>query len=79
LVEDCWSRSKSRSNGSAQLFLTASILKLAELLGKEGDVNAGYVLDSERVARLIRMHYPNIEDMPDVARGDKTVEDKRVS
>jgi hypothetical protein len=55
---------------------------MAELLGKEGDVNAGYVLDSEWVARLIRMQYPNIEDMPDVTRNVfevKRDEDKRVS
>jgi hypothetical protein len=77
LVEDCRSRSKSRSNGSAPLFLAASILRLAGLLGKEGDVNAGYVLDSERVARLIRMHYPDIEDSR--IDEDKRDEDKRVS
>jgi hypothetical protein len=44
-------------------------------LGKEGDVNAGYVIRF-RVACLIRIHYPNIEDMSDVARGDRIVEDK---
>jgi hypothetical protein len=54
--------SKSCSNGSAPLFLAASILRLAGLLGKEGDVNAGYVFRF-RVTRLIRMHYPNIEDV----------------
>jgi hypothetical protein len=46
LVEDCWSRLKSCSNSSAPLFITANILKLDGLfLGKEGDADAGYVLE----------------------------------
>jgi hypothetical protein len=42
-VVECVVESKSHSSGNIPLFLSASILKLAGLLGKEEDVNEGYV------------------------------------